>query len=57
MPVYEFKCVCGQENQRNAPIAIGRVILPVCICGKIMKRKFSPPGIILKGKGFYKTTK
>jgi len=57
MPTYEFKCSCGEEKATFFDSIQEHIVLPVCTCGKKMKRQFSPPGIIFKGGGFYSTSK
>ena len=51
MPMYKYKCPnCGNEHKW------GSRQQPVCKeCGEKMVRVYGPPGIILKGGGFFST--
>ena len=54
MPTYEYACTeCG-----TAPRCSGRSpTLPTtcAVCGGILRKVFSPVGIVFKGSGFYRT--
>lgn len=51
MPTYDFKCKeCDEVIETTDRTA------PICkVCKKEMQRVWSAPGILFKGKGFYKT--
>jgi len=42
MPIYEYKCECGREDEILLPL--GKDLKAVnCQCGRMMMRKFSVP--------------
>jgi len=53
MPVYEFNCECGQENEALVPM--GTKTIRCKKCGKDMKKIISQSTFHLKGKGWYAT--
>lgn len=54
MPTYEYACGnCGITVEITA--SVSENIAPRCDCGQMMTRKYSAPGIVFKGTGFYKT--
>jgi len=56
MPVYDFKCSCG--NTRTQTISINeKDFKAVCHCGKEMVRDYKTVGVSFKGQGFYSTDK
>lgn len=56
MPVYDFKCECG--NTRTQTISINeKDFKAVCHCGKQMVRVYGTVGVTFKGQGFYSTDK
>ena len=43
MPIYEYRCVCGNEQEEMRPVT-DRDKSPVCaVCGREMQRKWSVP--------------
>lgn len=42
MPIYEYRCDCGNEEQKLLPMQ-ERNRPQVCKCGKVMLRKMSVP--------------
>ncbi|MDH7486997.1 MAG: zinc ribbon domain-containing protein [Anaerolineae bacterium] len=54
MPIYEYECaVCGLRFER---LQRGDAPAPACPAGhRVVRRRFSPPGIIFRGGGFYVT--
>ncbi|MEW6058911.1 MAG: FmdB family zinc ribbon protein [Actinomycetota bacterium] len=55
MPTYEYACTqCGQHVEVVQRFA--EQPLTTCgVCGGPLRKLFHPPGIVLKGKGFYTT--
>jgi len=55
MPIYEYTCkICGvMELNHRVDITVEKCPY----CGGNMTRKYSPVGIVFKGKGFYKNDK
>ena len=56
MALFDFKCLkCGHEFEHELPA--GKKTVPKCLeCGHPKTQKLlSAPGVIFKGKGFYKT--
>ena len=54
MPLYEYRCDCGNEFLQRQAINDDPVI---CSCGKETKRVYGLGGVAFKGKGFYSTHK
>jgi putative FmdB family regulatory protein len=56
MPTYNYKCkVCGVEFEKFVPFSKNPEDV-ICPNGhKDIRRLFSPPVIVFKGKGFYIT--
>ena len=54
MPTYEFYCKkCENKFEKIVPLGTKESICPKC---KVKAKKMlSVPGVIFKGKGFYKT--
>lgn len=53
MPVYDFKCSCG--NTRTQTISINeKDFKAVCHCGKEMVRDYKTVGVSFKGTGWGK---
>ncbi len=53
MPVYDFKCECG--NTRTQTISINAPdFKAICICGKEMIRVYGLGGVTFKGSGWGK---
>jgi putative FmdB family regulatory protein len=53
MPVYDYKCECG--NTRTQTISIKeKDFSAVCHCGKQMTRVYSAPAVTFKGSGWGK---
>lgn len=58
MPAYVFRCgYCFESRQVEGSLSEDVPEPPVCECGKIMRRKWSSPGIVLKGSGWGKDGK
>lgn len=56
MPLHDYKCVeCDEVREVHVPIQSAPVSLQSCDCGGIMRKVFSPLGIIFRGPGFYRT--
>ena len=55
MPKYEYACKsCGERLEVLQSFADAS--LTECpVCGGVLRRVFSPPGIAFKGSGFYRT--
>jgi putative FmdB family regulatory protein len=55
MPTYEYVCTeCGEhveafQRLSDPPLAM------CAVCGGRLRKLFHPPGIVLKGSGFYST--
>ena len=52
MPLYEFKCECGQVTEKLAKMDTEEV---ECKCGKTATRQMSVGSFQLKGSGWYAT--
>ena len=53
MPIYEYLCpACGYEFERRRDMEERNLPLPCPECGVEVKRRFSPPGMVLKGDGW-----
>lgn len=48
--IYEYKCECGKETEKNFPI--GKREEVICECGETMKKKISTPKFMLMGEGW-----
>lgn len=57
MPIYQYKCLSGHEVEETRGINDPQKIICCPICGDAIKRVYSPPGIELKGGGFYKNSR
>jgi putative FmdB family regulatory protein len=57
MPIYEYACTaCGERTE--AKQGFDDPPLTVCpICGGVLRKLYSPVGIVFKGSGFYSTDK
>ena len=55
MPTYEYACTeCGERTE--VVQSISDAPLATCpVCGGVVRKVFSPVGIVFKGSGFYKT--
>ncbi len=56
MPTFDFQCdVCGHTFEESLPF--GSKAKPACpVCkGKMVMKLISPPTVVFKGTGFYKT--
>ena len=53
MPVYEFKCECGQEKEALVPM--GTKTIKCNRCGEAMSKTISLCTFHLKGTGWYAT--
>ncbi len=55
MPTYEYACTeCG--NRIEVVQSISEAPLTTCtVCGGVLRKVFSPVGIVFKGSGFYRT--
>jgi putative FmdB family regulatory protein len=52
MAVYVFRCArCFESVQVESPIGEPPSV-PTCPCGNVMSRRWSAPGIVLKGSGW-----
>lgn len=49
MPLYDFKCPCGNTFEAFAPCGETRN----CECGQAAEQAIGAPGFVLKGEGFY----
>tara|TARA_B110001454_G_scaffold194571_1_gene196239 strand:- start:823 stop:999 length:177 start_codon:yes stop_codon:yes gene_type:complete len=54
MPLYEYRCDCGNEFLQRQAINDDPMHCP---CGQQAKRVYGLGGIVFKGKGFYSTDK
>jgi len=52
MPLYEFKCECGNLIERLVPMDTIKII---CGCGKIAEQQISRSSFKLNGTGWYET--
>ena len=50
MPIYEFKCICGEEKEVLVPMGTETMICGAC--GKTMRKVISNSSFILKGAGW-----
>ena len=50
MPIYEFKCVCGEEKE--VLVSVGTDTVVCDSCGKDMEKIVSKSSFILKGSGW-----
>jgi putative FmdB family regulatory protein len=56
MPKYDFQCnACNIVQELLLAITETDTIPSCTLCGTEMKRVFTPPAILFKGAGFYKT--
>lgn len=53
MPVYEFKCECGQEKE--VLVSMGTKTIKCEKCGEVMSKIISLSTFHLKGTGWYVT--
>ena len=55
MPTYEYACTeCGDRTE--VVQSISDAPLTACpVCGGILRKVYSPVGIVFKGSGFYRT--
>ncbi|HVF52399.1 MAG TPA: FmdB family zinc ribbon protein [Actinomycetota bacterium] len=55
MPTYEYACTaCGERTEQKARFEDPP--LDVCpLCGGVLRKLYSPVGIVFKGSGFYST--
>jgi len=54
MPLYEYRCDCGNEFEQRHMIHDDPAY---CSCGKKARKVFGLVGVSFKGKGFYSTDK
>jgi putative FmdB family regulatory protein len=55
MPAYLFRCAkCFESWQVESRMSEDVPEPPVCECGAVMKRRWTSPGIVLKGSGWGK---
>jgi putative FmdB family regulatory protein len=55
MPTYEYACTeCGDRTEVFRSIADAPPTT-CAVCGGILRKVFSPVGIVFKGSGFYRT--
>jgi putative FmdB family regulatory protein len=57
MPVYDFKCPKCEETRTQTLSIHENDFKAVCKCGEQMRKVFTPPPIMFRGNGFYKTDK
>lgn len=54
MPMYEYRCpICN--NQMELELSMEHDLVRCNDCNALANRIYSAPGIVFKGKGFYKT--
>ena len=55
MPIYEYACTaCGERTEARQSFT--EPPLETCpICGGVLRKLYSPVGIVFKGSGFYST--
>jgi putative FmdB family regulatory protein len=55
MPIYEYACTaCGERTEARQSFTDPP--LDTCpICGGVLRKLYSPVGIVFKGSGFYST--
>jgi putative FmdB family regulatory protein len=55
MPTYEYACTeCGERTE--VVQSISDAPLTACpVCGGVLRKVYSPVGIVFKGSGFYRT--
>lgn len=55
MPIYEYACTaCGERTEARQ--GFDDLPLEECpICGGVLRKLYSPVGIVFKGSGFYST--
>jgi len=49
MPIYEYKCECG--NEKDVLLSFQNSKPQVCECGRIMQRMISIPSFVMKQTG------
>jgi putative FmdB family regulatory protein len=55
VPRYDYRCEAGHKYEAQEPF--GSPSTHACPkCGKLAQRQLSPPTVIFKGSGFYKTS-
>ena len=55
MPTYEYACTeCGDRTEVVQSIADAPPTT-CAVCGGVLRKVFSPVGIVFKGSGFYRT--
>ena len=58
MPKYDYRCrTCETWEEVERSIHSDDQPVPCPTCQKDMQKVYGPVGIVLKGKGFYKTDK
>jgi putative FmdB family regulatory protein len=55
MPIYEYACTaCGERTEARQSFTDPP--LEICeVCGGVLRKLYSPVGIVFKGSGFYST--
>jgi len=55
MPIYEYACTaCGERTEARQSFTDPPLV--TCpICGGVLRKLYSPVGIVFKGSGFYST--
>lgn len=54
VPMYEYRCpICN--NQMELELSMEHDLVRCNDCNALANRIYSAPGIVFKGKGFYKT--
>ena len=48
MPIYEYKCKCGNEGEFLLPL---NPQSPICECGEVMQRLMSVSSFVMKPTG------
>ena len=52
MPFYEFTCDCGRTIEKFFAMTEDKNVICEGCKKKLMQRKFTVPGIVLKGEGW-----
>ena len=58
MAIYLFRCArCLESFQVESRIGDDVPQAPTCVCGNVMSRRWTSPGIVLKGSGWGRDSK
>lgn len=57
MPTFDYACDDCKTTRTQTISVHEDEFMPVCACGKTMRKVYGPIGIAFKGQGFYATDK